>query len=460
MFSTVSVAHWSDRVEIRDIVEMGSLTTGFTDILGCGDNEDLNMPPKDVGSVECKLTVPETDTHTGKTVYKKLDLVIGNVYPSYEAWCELTVDNAGTIPVVTKKITFTELTGALTYDAVKRCFLDASGNEILDVVVDPDPVGQQIDPCDSFKTRISIHAKQGAEQCHTYAFEVEVVPVQWNKYSEVDPDPQPNPRSDPNPGPSDKAPHIEENTFSMETYAGGLRCLRSEAKMPYTFYGETVKFKVNITDEDGISDIDFDGAAKVILSSDEVISLDDFALALNLSEIVDATCGNFEGEWSVPADYGLFNIFIVAFDSDLTPADNCGVKVGGIFLNPRVMESVSSPSLSFGSVVAGNENVSAAQNPFIVTNMDPDNVGMKIDIFIYGTDLSHEFLDAKIPVSNIRVEGGSGGVIYLSAVPQKIDTLSSGASGSYCFYLDAPPSMPAGDYNGKVTIQPVENSFG
>jgi len=453
--STFSVAHWSDKVEIQGKVEVASNTIGFSEIISCGDNEDTIVEPKDVGSITCALDVLKTDVHTGKTAYKKLSIALINVYPCYEAWCEVTIENIGTLPAILKAVSFSDPTGVLTYDPEKQCFIDSDYNEILEVRVDPDPVGQTIDPCDAIGIKIIIHAKQAALESYTYIFEVEIIDPSVEGELTYTPDPNP----DPNPETTNTAPHIEEDTFSMEMYSGGQRCLRPEASVPYTFSGETVEFEVNASDADGVADIAFDGAVEVVLSSDDVIDQDDMYVGLAPSAAVNGTTYSFEGEWNATGDYGLFKIFITAIDDGLTPADNWGVNVGEIFLNPRVVESVSTSSLTFGIRGIGETNVSATPNSMIVTNIDPDNVGMKVDILMYGSDLEHASRDATISVSNIRVEGGLCGIVSLSAAPQKIDTLSSGASGTYNFYLDIPPAVPSGDYSGTITVLSVENSF-
>jgi len=189
-------AHWSDLIKINGEVQMGSLTFGFSTIVGCEDGKMVDgvivkPEPKPVGEVTCELAEPETDVHSGKTVYKKLWITITNGYPEYVAQCTYTLDNGGTIPLdVTLYCVPVDPVDTLTYrwegDVIVG-FIDTNGNGVRDadepavINIWWDPwFGGQIDPCSSETDTIIIHIKEPAEMCHTYAFEITIHAQQWN----------------------------------------------------------------------------------------------------------------------------------------------------------------------------------------------------------------------------------------------------------------------------------------
>jgi len=194
-------AHWSDTVEIDATVEMGDFLVGWQDILEETDNEDLNDPPKDVGTVIQALTEPETGVHHTpvQTVYKMLTITVTNGYPQYKSHCKVTLKNAGTIPAHVVDVIVTPGAGLVLGDIS----LDANGNPIDWELIDTDNgnvaldleifkqanglslVCNQLEPCTTEEVDIDIEIKQdGAEECNTYTFSVEIIAVQWNKAAE------------------------------------------------------------------------------------------------------------------------------------------------------------------------------------------------------------------------------------------------------------------------------------
>jgi hypothetical protein len=186
-------AHWSDEIKINGEVHMGSLTFGFTEILLCEDGKMVDdvivkPEPKEVGDVDCWLEEPETDVHSGKTVWKKLWINITNAYPDYVAQCNYTLDNGGTIPLDVVMYCVYGKDPYLTYlwyDTDADGLLDtiegrnATGATVINIWFEPLFFGQ-IDPCNSVEQGIVIHLKQPAEECHTYEFEIVITARQWD----------------------------------------------------------------------------------------------------------------------------------------------------------------------------------------------------------------------------------------------------------------------------------------
>ena len=215
-------AHWSDTVKIEGTAEMGSLTFGFTEIVGEWDYEDWLVyynitapPPKEVGSGNCTLSVAERDNHTEKTVYKLLTFNVTGAYPQYWAINKFTLVNAGTIPLCVHNVTVTlpagvTLSQSTEYPDAMWDVMDADGKVVYNIWLYKEPVNygpgwaidppwefpgavgtetgvrklvcNQIDPCNALLTEICVDFKQDAEECHTYTFEIEIEAIQWNKH--------------------------------------------------------------------------------------------------------------------------------------------------------------------------------------------------------------------------------------------------------------------------------------
>lgn len=212
-------AHWSETIKINGVVEMGSLTVGFTTIVREWDKEDWltyygqNPEGKDYGDVNCWLDEPYQDPHVDppKTVYRKLWCEVTNAYGEYWGINKFTIDNGGTVPAVANAITITFDPAVL---AVREVIPDIMWEftDILEGVVvfnvwlyneppdygpgweiDPpwmfpapyptplteDPC-KQIDPCDSILVELCVHVKQSAPECHTYYFDIEIEYLNWD----------------------------------------------------------------------------------------------------------------------------------------------------------------------------------------------------------------------------------------------------------------------------------------
>jgi len=255
-------------------------------------------------------------------------------------------------------------------------------------------------------------------------------------------------------GVTNTPPFIDSSSFTIkiasakELYPVGDR---RDAAIPYAFSGETLTLQLNVSDDNGDQGI---LSANAVLSDDNVIDHSD--IIVELAAVESTRDGDlwltFTKDWDIPSSpNGLKKILIAAGDAAGLEASNNGVLVGQVFLNPRVVCEVSaadSPlaSLSFESA-PGTENVYAKENPITVRNMDPDGVGMKVRVSVKGTDLANGDRTGVIPVSNMKVNGNS-----LTTAPQLMLVIASGASNTLEFTLDYPLPLPAGDYNGSITI--------
>ena len=209
-------ATWSDMVTIDGTVDMGSLTFGFTRIVASWDSEDYEGYPPEKHTAEgvCTLSIPETDVHTEKTVFKLLTFTVTNAYPQYWAINKFTLDNAGTIPLCIEKVTLTLPAGFAAVEILTDSMweiYDPDGKLVYNLWLykepldygpgwanDPpwkfpgpfgDPFGvrkltcNQIDPCNELLTEVCVDFKQDAEPCHTYTYSIEIEAIQWNKHT-------------------------------------------------------------------------------------------------------------------------------------------------------------------------------------------------------------------------------------------------------------------------------------
>lgn len=210
-------AHWSDMVTIDGTAEMGSLTFGFGRVVADWDSE-VYTNDKDVGDTNCTLSMPETDKHTGKTAYQLLTFNITKGYPQYWGINKFTLNNSGTIPVVIQNVTIILPTGFYkvenaSYPGAMWEIKNATNDKAVYNIwlylqpenygpgwaLDPpwefpgafgtvfgvrNVTGTQIDACHDVLTEICVDIKQeGAEECHTYTFSIEIEAIQWNKYT-------------------------------------------------------------------------------------------------------------------------------------------------------------------------------------------------------------------------------------------------------------------------------------
>ncbi len=192
----VAFAHWSDEIYVKGTVEMGSCTLAFDwfEPPICTEfHEEYPDGPlvlgelcgKEVADTECEYEGVIEDPHTEKWGYETMIVEIHNGYPFYRVHCVFVVRNIGTIPITIKGYTATDPDGMLTWDPDLEALVDGEGNPVIHIW-DTDIVGgqvnfvgKQIDPGTGEKAEFDFHIAQGAEECHAYRFEIELVYNQW-----------------------------------------------------------------------------------------------------------------------------------------------------------------------------------------------------------------------------------------------------------------------------------------
>lgn len=235
---------------------------------------------------------------------------------------------------------------------------------------------------------------------------------------------------------SNVAPLIAESTFSLSdttVYIGGS-------------IGEPIEFSVDVSDANGAADL---SSVMLVLSDDELISDDDISIQLNKTGTVDTTTSKFETVWTVEGESGLKNVLVTAKDSVNLPADNNGVKVGTIELNPVIGFELKNgtggalTTISFPTSTPGTRNLSSNQNGIQITNIG----GVAINVSIHGTDMTNG--NETIPISNMKVDG-----IPMSTTPQLIAVgVEPSTSSTHNIAVDYPTGIPTGAYQGTVIIE-------
>ncbi len=254
---------------------------------------------------------------------------------------------------------------------------------------------------------------------------------------------------------NNSAPFIDAHSFSMkifleeEVYPTGVR---GGARIPYAFQGEALKFNVSVSDDNGDQDIQ---SASIVLSEDDTPDGDD--LTVPLKAVEDERDGDsrlaFRASWMVSSSaQGLKKILVTSMDANGSEATNNGVIVGEVFLNPTVHYEIKSGDEALASVSfeggAGDVNVNARENPITINNTDPDKVGIKIRVRVWGTDLTNKNGEGVIPISNMKANG-----MKMSSEPQLLFVVDSGNTETLEFTLDFPIPLPAGSYKGTVKIE-------
>jgi hypothetical protein len=254
------------------------------------------------------------------------------------------------------------------------------------------------------------------------------------------------------------APSIDDTSFVIkitaeeEVYPVGYR---ADATIPFAFTGEDIELVIDVTDDNGEEDIA--NAITIFISEDE--SVDDSDISLSTEAVESTKDGDVRLTltklWNVPSsEYGKKNILVTATDSGGLSADNNGLKVGEVFINPQVgFEITNSAGEDIGSIqfpegAPGTTNVSAL-NSIQIRNIDPDGVGMRVRASVQGEDLGNQNVTGSIPIANMNANG-----LLLSTELQKIDeSLAPAESNTHAFSLDYPLPLPAGNYVGAVTFE-------
>ena len=254
------------------------------------------------------------------------------------------------------------------------------------------------------------------------------------------------------------APSIDDTSFVIkitaeeEVYPVGYR---ADATIPFAFTGEDIEFAIDVTDDNGEEDIA--NAITIFISEDE--SVDDSDISLSTEAVESTKDGDVRLTltklWNVPSsEYGKKNILVTATDSGGLSADNNGLKVGEVFINPQVgFEITNSAGEDIGSIqfpegAPGTTNVSAL-NSIQIRNIDPDGVGMRVRASVQGEDLGNQNVTGSIPIANMNANG-----LLLSTELQTLDeSLAPAESNTHAFSLDYPLPLPAGNYVGAVTFE-------
>ena len=220
--------------------------------------------------------------------------------------------------------------------------------------------------------------------------------------------------------------------------------------IPYGFTGEPIDFTIDVTDDNGASDI---ATVELILSDDAYISAEDAVVPLAHVVEVDATTATFGATWIVPSTSGLKHVLVNVTDSTGLAATNNGIEVGEIFQNPLMGFEVKDGSgtalttVSFAASAPGTNSVPSDQNTIQIINTDPDGVGMRIKVSVVATAMTDG--TNEIPVSNIGVDD-----TQLSVTPTEIDSaIDPLESASHNFKLDYPAGLVAGTYQGGIDFE-------
>ena len=170
-------AQWNDVIVVRNRMTFGTLTIRFTTPLKYWDNDDAT---KDVGKLDCYYTDP--DPVEG---YKTLIILIDNAYPSYEAHCNFTLKNIGSLTSRIVAISILDPTGELNWmwtvpGTEGFLWKDFNGNgvydpneEIMNFTI-TNLIDVELDPSESIEAKIVVHTTDNAQECHTYSFKVEI----------------------------------------------------------------------------------------------------------------------------------------------------------------------------------------------------------------------------------------------------------------------------------------------
>ena len=248
--------------------------------------------------------------------------------------------------------------------------------------------------------------------------------------------------------------------------------LRSDANIPYIYTGEYLRFKVDVSDDNGKSDLEYGNVEFILVKADG--DSDQIVIDAKYEPKTDAnaTTLTYYTNWNVvDSAYGLYNITIKAKDKHNMCANNgAPIYMGQIFLNPMMEVNIvengnESPKafkcITFKNAKPGAKNVPANENPISIQNMDPDNVGMKLRITASATIMKNLEDEGIIPTDRlmIRIISANGKPTdkVIGFDDNKIliwNALKPGTNNvlKMNILLDVPLPLPSGSYNSTITI--------
>jgi hypothetical protein len=165
-----AMALWWERLNVDVTVNTGTLDASLS-VEGYGDNEILlaqqaeepDPSVKDVSNITCELT----DANT-------IRVTVQNAYPGITYYCNINLENTGTIPFKVYSINWT-------------------GN-LMDVVTETSGLingtiytGLQMHPGDIVYDTIVIELTNDAQENTTYTATLSIVVEQWNEYPTAPP---------------------------------------------------------------------------------------------------------------------------------------------------------------------------------------------------------------------------------------------------------------------------------
>ncbi|GBF09371.1 hypothetical protein apy_10960 [Aeropyrum pernix] len=155
-------ALWDEELTIDVTVETGELDAALS-VHEMGDNEP---DEKNVSSISCELD----DAHS-------ITVTITNAYPSITYWCEINLENTGTIPLRVQSIEFSDDT--ISPVALQFGFYDDLDLNPPDTFV----VGTQLEPGEVGYDYLVVHLSNDADENETYSATITIQVVQWNEFN-------------------------------------------------------------------------------------------------------------------------------------------------------------------------------------------------------------------------------------------------------------------------------------
>ena len=139
-------------------------------------------------------------------------------------------------------------------------------------------------------------------------------------------------------------------------------------------------------------------------------------------------------------------------------------------VNSYVDTSITSATISFGSLDPTTTNNAASENPITLTNTANSNTA--VDVYLQSTDLTGA---GTIGVSNIKVSktavGAKTSLVKSGANPEwlscaaspcignegYVENLAKSTTQDFYFWLDVPGGQNAGAYTGTLSIKSVKD---
>lgn len=267
-------------------------------------------------------------------------------------------------------------------------------------------------------------------------------------------------------------PVIEESSLLVQLIDDGVAwewqdgSTSGNRAAPYIFDDETLHLELEVSDANGIDDLNAMEVKVTLGSTDSTI---EFLCNLEFTTIDpenEISKGHYRGDLLIDSSIaqGKYDIAITATDPG-AEQDAYDPQIYqdtvDILMKPALTLEIDKPSISFPSGGPGDVDLAANENPIglrLQALIDDEHVPVVFSLSHFGTDMTSTSDDSTIPVDSITWSLGDqpGEATALGTELQTFaDPLDEGESVLVYYWLNIPLPQATGDYQGQIEFDYV-----